>query len=249
MRYPCNAWLTPTVVAILIIGSASAVVAQSDEDRDEERRVVVNVHPGGPRVWSFLEGGYLGIGMLDLTPELRSHFGVSEEAGVMISAVETDSPAAAAGLKVGDIVTSVDGEPTTGSRTIARVIGSREGGESVTLEVFRDGAYSTVEAVLDERERPQFWLNTLKDGGHGFEFHSEDGENVLLLPGPGSERWELKQERLDEVMGTLQERLESPEFSSRMLEFRSNTEELEERIKELEERLQELAEQLESIED
>src|SRR5262249_4288376 len=32
-----------------------------------------------------LLGGYLGVGLLDLTPELRTHFGVPEEAGVMVS--------------------------------------------------------------------------------------------------------------------------------------------------------------------
>ena len=45
-----------------------------------------------------LRKGYLGVQLLDLTPELRVHFGVSEDSGVMISQIVEDSPAAAAGL-------------------------------------------------------------------------------------------------------------------------------------------------------
>ena len=49
-------------------------------------------------------GKVLGVGLTDLTPELREHFGVGGDAGVMISRVVEDSPAAKAGLRVGDII-------------------------------------------------------------------------------------------------------------------------------------------------
>ena len=43
--------------------------------------------------------GYLGVGLTELTPELRTHFGVPEESGVMVSKVEPGSPAEKAGSR------------------------------------------------------------------------------------------------------------------------------------------------------
>ena len=53
--------------------------------------------PRAPR----LSGGYLGVELVDLTPELREHFGAPRDVGVMVGRVEPGSPAARAGLEVG----------------------------------------------------------------------------------------------------------------------------------------------------
>ena len=192
--------------------------------------------------------GYLGINMVELTPELRVHFGVSEDAGVMISSVEADSPAGKAGVQVGDIVVRIDGEQTTGSRSVVGMIAPHEEGEVVAIEVFRDGGYSTLNATLENRERPQFWLNSFGEGDATFEFRSDNGENVFVLPGPDTDRIHVRSESLEGVMGNLHERLASPDFQNQMLEWRSNTGELEERIKELEARLLDLSKKFEEIE-
>lgn len=235
-------------LAIIVVAAISAPAALSADHHQEEGKVVVDIRRAGPQVWSFREGGYLGIQMIDLTPELRTHFGVSDEAGVMLSQIADESPAAAAGLRVGDILTAVDGSPVRGTMEVVRAIGAKKGGQPVTLEVYRDGSYRNLEATLEERARSQFWLNTLSgEGPKRFEFSTEDGENVFVLPGPDAGELMIKRERVDELMDNLHERLASPEFSHRMLEVRSNTEELEARIKELEKRLEELAEQLETI--
>ena len=52
--------------------------------------------------------GYLGVSLLELTPELRRHFGVADDLGVMISSVAEHSPAMEFGVKVGDIITAID---------------------------------------------------------------------------------------------------------------------------------------------
>ena len=52
--------------------------------------------------------GRLGVSVQDLTPELAAHFGAA--GGVIVSAVRDDSPASRAGIRVGDVITTVDGE-------------------------------------------------------------------------------------------------------------------------------------------
>lgn len=242
--------LSPAALAALALAALgpTGAVAQETQDQEtlKERRVIVGSGPG--RIWGLRNGGYLGVHLIDLTPELRTHFGVDESTGVLIGTVAEASPAAAAGLRVGDILTSIDGTPVGGRGELARRIAASEEGDSISLEIFRDGSYQVLQAQLEQRDRPQLWLNSLHDDGHySMEWRSDDG-NFWVLPAPGSKKLEIRRERLDEVMGNLQERLASPEFSARMLEFSSNTEELEQRIKELEQRLEELSKQLEKLE-
>lgn len=101
--------------------------------------------PAGKRAW-------LGVTLIDLTPELREHYGAPKDAGVLVSSVAPDSPAAKAGVRVGDIVLSIDGNPTKGSRDIRRPLREKKGGDSVRLELLRGRARQTVVAGVVERE-------------------------------------------------------------------------------------------------
>lgn len=103
---------------------------------------------------SLREGGFLGVATTSLTPELRHHFGAPEGAGVMISQVVDDSPAFAAGLRVGDILTAVDGEPIHREIDLLQQIRRRDEGDSVSLDLVRDGRAEQVVAVLDRTTTP-----------------------------------------------------------------------------------------------
>lgn len=105
--------------------------------------------PRAPR----LSGGYLGIELVDLTPELREHFGAARDAGVMVGRVEPGSPAAKAGLAVGDIVTRIGAEPVHDSWGFSGEVTSRESGESLELTVVRDRRARQIVATLERRER------------------------------------------------------------------------------------------------
>src|SRR5688500_12390489 len=73
-------------------------------DKQVHKRVIVVDKDGKEHVYDSegtrVRRGYLGVGLTEMTPELRAHFGVPEEAGVMVSSVEDGSPADKAGLKV-----------------------------------------------------------------------------------------------------------------------------------------------------
>ncbi len=99
-----------------------------------------------------LAGGYLGVQLTNLTPELRTHFGVGEDNGVMIAKIVDDSPAWRAGLQVGDIITAVNSQEVSSGGSLARAIRDHEEGEQVSLEVWRDGRLETITATLEERQ-------------------------------------------------------------------------------------------------
>lgn len=96
-------------------------------------------------------GGYLGVGLTELTPELREHFGVPAGAGVMVSKVMDESPAFKAGLEVGDIIATVDGETVADGSALARMIRGHAAADEVVLDVWRDGVARSITAAVEER--------------------------------------------------------------------------------------------------
>ena len=134
-----------------------------------------------------LPGGYLGVGLLDLTPELRTHFGVPEDAGVLVSKVEPGSPAEKAGIKVGDILTGIDGKPAASTFDVRHRIRAAEEGTQPTLEIWRGGKVRTLTPTLEKRSRPEFDMTPLifkKNGDQLFlERNGEDPLPLKMEPG------------------------------------------------------------------
>jgi len=82
---------------------------------------------------------WIGIGIQDLTPELRKQFGVSDEEGVLINKIFPDSPAERVNLKIGDIVKEIDGQKVRNSRELVQQVLRKEVGQEVTLKIIRNG--------------------------------------------------------------------------------------------------------------
>ncbi len=94
---------------------------------------------------------YLGIGMQDLSAELRASFGKgAPEKGALIDQVTPGAPADRAGLKPGDIVVSIDGTPVDGSRALQTQVLGKKIGDRVKLAVWRDGKQLTIETTTGE---------------------------------------------------------------------------------------------------
>jgi membrane-associated protease RseP (regulator of RpoE activity) len=83
--------------------------------------------------------GRLGVLVMSLTPELRKHFGVAADRGVIIARVEPLSPAALAGVKPGDILIEVKGRTVSDASDVLAAIGEVPKGQTVSLKLMRDG--------------------------------------------------------------------------------------------------------------
>jgi serine protease Do len=94
-------------------------------------------------------GARLGVGVQDLNKALAEYFGAKE--GVLVSSVRPDSPAEKAGVKVGDVITSVDGAAVDDAAELRRRINQRES-EEVTLGIVRDKKAQTLKATIEKPE-------------------------------------------------------------------------------------------------
>ncbi|MFZ1049359.1 MAG: Do family serine endopeptidase [Candidatus Sulfotelmatobacter sp.] len=94
--------------------------------------------------------GYMGIGISDVTPENAKFFHIDNNEGAIITQVEPDSPAAKAGLKVGDVITELDGQKVSDASQLQIEVGQKDPGSSIKLEVLRDGRNVNVPVTLEE---------------------------------------------------------------------------------------------------
>ena len=93
---------------------------------------------------------YVGVSVATVSQETQS-YGLPQ--GAAVKEVTKDSPAAAAGLKVNDIITHIDGVEITGSSQMVSIIGEANPGDVLKLTVYRQGA--TVELSITVGEQIQ----------------------------------------------------------------------------------------------
>lgn len=122
--------------------------------------------------------GRLGSSVVTMTEELRQHFGAPADAGLLVSKVEVDSPASKAGVKVGDVITRVDGEPVTDSSDIANALSDKKKGDAVTIVVVRNKRTLNLSAKLDS------------DADDAFDFDISIDGNQILKNAPSGQGWQ-----------------------------------------------------------
>ncbi|MEO1370723.1 MAG: PDZ domain-containing protein, partial [Acidobacteriota bacterium] len=221
-------------------GAALCGGANADESSSEVRVRVVEKRPcpavqwqGDDRLGMAVEKrGFLGVEITSLTPDLRRHFGVGEEEGVMIGKIVSDSAAERAGLAVGDIITRVDDRTIEGSWDLTAAIRDREGGDTVAIEYWRDGRVAQQAVTLDTRETCTFDMG-------GFANSLEELQEVL--PGLHMRGLAISEEAMEEVM----ESLRDIDWEEQLGGFEAiEMERLEVRMEELEERMETLGQHL-----
>ena len=95
---------------------------------------------------------FLGVGLTDLSPELRDFFGTTRTQGVLISSVEDNSPADKAGLRAGDVITAIDGDEVDSPADLRANLRDKKSGDTVRIDIIRNKAKQTVVATVTEKE-------------------------------------------------------------------------------------------------
>ncbi len=94
--------------------------------------------------------GWLGIQIQPVTAEIADNLGFKSTKGALVAQPEPDSPAAKAGIKSGDIITSVNGDAVENPRTLSMKVAAAAPGTAVKLGVFRQGSEKMVQVTLGE---------------------------------------------------------------------------------------------------
>jgi serine protease Do len=94
----------------------------------------------------------MGVGITDVTPENAKFFDVHDSDGAVITQVEADSAGAKAGLKVGDVVTQLNGKKVSDAGHLQMEIGEMTPGTKVDLAVMREGKTISVPVTLESMD-------------------------------------------------------------------------------------------------
>ena len=113
-----------------------------------------------------LGNAYLGITAQDIDRQFQQYYGFP--AGAFVYSVEEGGAAEAAGLKVGDVITELDGFAISGRDDLANELSFHSAGETVDMTVYRSGEYITLTVTFGERPAEEADAQTAPTESSGY---------------------------------------------------------------------------------
>ena len=99
--------------------------------------------------------GRLGVVIQEVNQALAESFGLDRAQGALVSRVEDASPAAAAGLEVGDVILKFNGQPVSASAELPAKVAAIAPGTKARLEVWHKGEVRTLDVIVGELPQAQ----------------------------------------------------------------------------------------------
>ena len=93
---------------------------------------------------------YMGVSITDVTPENSKFFDMSKASGAVVTQVQSNTPGAKAGLKIGDVITKMDGREITDAGELQVLVSQQQPGTTIHLDVIRDGKSMNIPVTVEE---------------------------------------------------------------------------------------------------
>jgi serine protease Do len=150
--------------------------------------------------------GWLGVGIQDLSDELKSYYGVKDSGGVLITQVFEGDPADKGGIKANDIIVEIDGKSVKTARELSGIIANTEVGRMTTIKLLREGKTKTVRVELAKRDDSELLarkpssdtsedmglelMDLTKENASRFGFEADEAGVLVVGTKPGSKATE-----------------------------------------------------------
>ncbi|WP_419809852.1 Do family serine endopeptidase [Sphingomonas sp.] len=140
----------------------------------EQARPIIDQLMRGQRITR----GYIGVtlgGPID--SDRAEALGIPNNQGELIARVEPAGPAARAGLRPGDVVTKVNGQPVNPDQTLSRLVAAVPPGQAARLEVVRGGRPQALSVTVAARPSQEQLAALTGQGGEDFSNNGDDSDN------------------------------------------------------------------------
>jgi serine protease Do len=170
-------------VAVLLMGIAGLLFVSAPVVRGQ----TVRTRPLTHEIRTSLMGGsQIGVSIRDVEESDVTREKLGAQAGAVIEDVRSDSPAAAAGMKAGDVVISFAGETVRSARQLSRLIEESPDGRAVDVVVMRNGTGAKVTLKVTPKAADTFFhgldLGPLRERVQGFNFESFPERFRVTMP-------------------------------------------------------------------
>jgi serine protease Do len=126
--------------------------------------------------------GWIGVQIQPVTAEIADSLGLKKTGGALVAEAQAGGPAAKAGVESGSVITSVNGNPVTDARDLAKKIGGMAPGATIKLGLLEKGSEKTVSVTLGELPNQR----EAKAGSSERDSSSDGGRLGLTLAPAGS---------------------------------------------------------------
>ena len=156
-------------------------------------------------VQSFFTRGRIGVLLYDPDDDLAAYFDVEKGAGALVLDVEAGSAAEKAGIRSGDVIVRVGGDPVADVSAAIEAVSSAGPGDTLAIEVLRKGARKSVAVAVEPQAGGPF--RVLPSGKGALDAFEMEKIRSLRTDDPDKLRREL--EALKEQVRDLEERLKA----------------------------------------
>jgi len=168
--------------------------------------------------------GELGIMGTELSSDLAKAMKVDAQRGAFVSQVLPNSSAAKAGIKAGDVITSLNGKPVSSFSALRAQVGTMPVGSKIALGLVRDGKPVNVSLELQQSSQTQVDSSSIFNGIDGAEMSNKGADKGVVVSSikPGTQAAQIGLKKGDVIVGANQQPVKNIADLRKLLESKPN---------------------------